>query len=222
MRGRPVLLVVLAIVVITAAWWFFLISPRNGDVSDLEDQTAAAAETETRLRSQVEQLQAIRDREVQYLAAIGRLDALIPESPLLEEFIEEIDQLAIDTGVDLMSLSPSLPAPLEESEMREIVISAQIDGRFFEVVGFLFGLSDMERLVRVDSIAVSSATEEGLGTVLSVVLELRLFTLADLIPLAAVEVAEDGGEGTTGTTTPVDSPTTTEGAGTTVTTAVTP
>ena len=197
-RRAPLILAVLGVLLVTFAWWAFLISPRNSQISDIDREKQAAVDTESRLRAQIVQLQEIRDREVEYLAAMRRLDSLIPERPLLEEFIEQIDQLALDTGVDLKTLSPSLPTPLVESELREILVSMQIDGRFFEVVGFLFGLNDMERLARVDAISVSSSTNEQ-GTSLSVTLEVRLFTLADVVPLAGIE---DPAEGTTPTTAP--------------------
>ena len=199
---RVGLLAVLAILFITAAWWMFLISPRNGQIADQKDDLVVAQDTENRLRVQIRQLQEIRDREVEYLAALGQLEALIPERPLLDEFIEEIFALTNETGVDLQTLAPSLPSATEEgSELREIVISAQIEGEFFEVLGFLFGLNEMERLVRVDGIVVSSSETETGDTILAVGIEMRLFTLADLLP-PLDDIAIPGDDGTTTTTAP--------------------
>jgi Tfp pilus assembly protein PilO len=199
---RVGLLAVLAILFITAAWWMFLISPRNGQIADHQDDLVVAQDTENRLRVQIRQLQEIRDREVEYRAALGQLEALIPERPLLDEFIEEIFALTNETGVDLQTLAPSLPSATEEgSELREIVISAQIEGEFFEVLGFLFGLNEMERLVRVDGIAVSSSETETGDTILAVGIEMRLFTLADLLP-PLDDIAIPGDDGTTTTTAP--------------------
>ena len=201
-RRAPLILAILGMVFVTAAWWMFLIAPRNDQISDLEQETQAAIDTESRLRAQIVQLQEIRDREVEYLAALGRLDSLIPERPRLEEFIEQVNQLSLETGVDLKTLSPSLPSALLESELREILVSIQIEGEFFEVIGFLFGLNDMERLARVDAISVSSSVTET-ATLLSVTLEVRLFTLADIIPLLSIEdpTGEGGEPGQTTTTT---------------------
>lgn len=177
------ILVTLSLVLVTAVWWMFLISPKNGDISDLETDLNVAIDTEQRLRVQINELEAIRQSEVEYLAAIGQLDALIPERPLLEEFIEQIYDLTNETGVDLQALAPSLPTLSEDSALREVAVSAQIEGEFFEVLGFLFGLNDMGRLVRVDAVSVSSSIDEIGGTVLSASVEMTLFTLADLLPL---------------------------------------
>lgn len=181
---RIVIFSVLGVLLVTAVWWMFLISPRNARISELDTETNVAIDTEQRLRVQVRQLQEIRDREVEYIAAVGKLDALIPTRPLLEEFIEQIYALAGSTGVRLQSLAPSIPAAVDAgTDLRQISVSVQIEGQFFEILGFLFGLSDMERLVRVDGISLSSTEDETGATILGVSLELRLFTLADLLPV---------------------------------------
>ncbi len=180
---RVGLLVTLAVLVVTGLWWMFLISPKNGDIAGLEQELVGSIDAEQRLRVQINELETIRQAEVEYLAGLGRLDALIPERPLVEEFIEQIYELTTETGVELQTLAPSVPSPQDDSDLREVAVSVQIEGKFFELLGFLFGLSDMERLVRVDGIAVSSSAEEGGGTVLSVSIEVKLFTLADLLPI---------------------------------------
>ena len=207
---RWVILGVLVALLLAVAWWFFFISPRNARIAAAGDDLAAAQDQELALRAQVSQLMAIRDAEVEYLAGIGQLERLIPERPLLDEFIEGVYALCGTTGVELLNLAPSLPVPVTGSSLRQIVVAATVEGEFFEVLGFLFGVMDMDRLVRVDAIAVSSGQDETGATSLSVSLSMRLFTLADLVPIAAVP--DDGtgtpDDGTTGGETPPEAQTT--------------
>lgn len=197
---RIAVVVALAALAVTAAWWMFLISPRNAQIDDYHNQLDAAIDTESRLRVQIAQLEDIRDREVEYQAALGKLNALIPDRPMLDQAIEQIYALSGETGVLLQTLSPSVPAAVGDAAvLREIDITAQVEGEFFEVLGFLFGLNDMERLVRVDGISLSSTQTESNTTILSASIQMRLFTTADLLP-----TIPPGGEGdaTTTTTTP--------------------
>lgn len=173
----------LGVLFLTAVWWMFFISPKNAEIADLEDELNVAIGNEQLLRVTINELESIRQAEVEYLAALGQLEGLIPERPLLEDFIEQVYALTLDTGIDLQTLAPSVPSVTEDSLLREIQVSAQIEGEFFELLGFLFGLNDMERLVRVDSIAVSSSQDDVEGTVLSASVQMTLFTLADLLPL---------------------------------------
>ena len=192
------IIALLAVVLVTVAWWLFIIGPRNSRISDLDNEYVAAVDTQQRLMVQVQQLQEIRDREVEYLAAVGQLNSLIPDRPLLEDFIEDVYALAVSTGVDLQTLNPSPPELVsDEGELRQVTISVQIEGRFFEILGFLFGLTDMDRLVRVDAVALASSADETEGTILSAGIEMRLFTISDLIPVTGDDPSAD----TTTTTT---------------------
>jgi Tfp pilus assembly protein PilO len=195
------LLVVLGMLLLTAAWWMFLVSPRNSRIAELGDELVVAQDTEQRLRVQVRQLEEIRDREVEYLAALGQLESLIPERPLLDEFIEKIFALTNDTGVELQALVPAFPAVLEDgTDLRQIAITAQLEGEFFEVLGFLFGLNELDRLVRVDAISVASSVDPSGVTLLAVGIQMKLFTLADLLPPLDDIVIPGAGSGSTTTT----------------------
>lgn len=199
---RGFLLGFLGAILVLVGWWFLFISPRNASVAEAEDQLVAAQQQEQRLRAQVVALEEIRSNEILYIDAISEMTRLIPERPLLEEFIVQIDALSAANGIELITLAPSLPRSDEASDLREISLSAQIQGEFFEVMGFLFGLSDLERLVRVDGIALSSTEVDGV-TELAVSLDLSLFTLSDLLPVD-IDLPDDGQGGTPGTTVPGD------------------
>lgn len=193
---RNFLLALLGVILITLLWWMFLISPRNGEIADVERETFAAVDAEQRLRVQISQLEEISEREDEYVEALDSLAALIPTDPELDEFIEDVDALAQATSVDLLTLAPSTPAPpvSETSALRDILISCEIEGEFFEILGFLFGLTDMERLVRVDAITLSSSESETGAIIISAGLELRLFTLSDLVPAEGLPGAVVGEE----------------------------
>jgi Tfp pilus assembly protein PilO len=196
---RWVLLGILLAVLLAVGWWFLLISPRNAQIAEERDNLETSRQREVTLRGQVAQLQEIRDSEVEYLAGIGKMEALIPDEPLLEEFIDQIFALTEATGVQLKELTPALPLAAEGSELRAIEVEALVEGEFFEVLGFLFGLNDMERLVRVDAVNLAGRQDEQGATVLSAGLTMRLFTLSDLLPTALPDIPS--GPGTTTTTT---------------------
>jgi Tfp pilus assembly protein PilO len=206
-----VILGLLMALLLAVAWWFFFISPRNARIAEAGDDLDAAQDQEMALRAQVVQLQGIRDSEVEYLAGIGQLETLIPDQPLLDEFIDEVYALCGSTGVELLNMAPALPVPAVDSLLRQFTVTVTIDGEFFEVLGFLFGVMDMDRLVRVDSVAVSSGQDEAGATSLSVSLSLRAFTLADLVPVEAPPADPGTGtpdDGTTGGETPPEAQTT--------------
>jgi len=140
---RGLILGVLAALLLTVGWWFLLISPRNAKIDEARQELQSARDEEALLRTRISNLEEIRDAEVEYLAALGNLETMIPDRPLLEEFIEQINALADSTGVLLRSMSPSIPASAPDNpDLREISVNVQLEGQFFDVVGFLFGLTE--------------------------------------------------------------------------------
>lgn len=156
MSRRGIALAVLGAVLVAAVWWVFFISPRNSEISDLDGQITTAEDQEAILRAELKQLQDIAASELTYRSAIGQLEASIPEDPDIADFIESLNLLAAETGVDLLSVAQAEPVLIEGGTFYEIGISIAIDGQYFEVLGFMFGLSDLERLVVIDSVSLAS------------------------------------------------------------------
>jgi Tfp pilus assembly protein PilO len=152
---RGIALAVLGAVLVAAVWWVFFISPRNSDISDLDGQITTAEDQEAILRAELKQLQDIAASELTYRSAIGQLETSIPEDPDIADFIESLDLLAAETGVNLLGVAQAVPVLVEGGTFYEIGVSIAIDGQYFEVLGFMFGLSDLERLVVVDSVSLS-------------------------------------------------------------------
>jgi Tfp pilus assembly protein PilO len=154
---------IIAAAVITALWWFFVIGPRNEEVADVNQQLDAAEAREESLRTQIRQLTAIKDQEVSYLFAIGQMETAIPENPEEAAFIDQINFLADRTGVDLQNLTLAPPStPIEEgAEGYEIPTRIVVEGGYFEVLGFLYGVEALERLVRVDSLLLAPQAQAG-------------------------------------------------------------
>ena len=180
MTKRPVL-VLLAIVTLGALWWFFLIGPRNAEIDRFENERFAAENQAVGYRSQIAELEAVRERSGEFQAAIESMGTLIPDLPGLDEIIDSLHTLAQATGVELLSMAPGLPANATE-DLRAIVVTTRVNGGYSQIVGFLLGLQDLPRLARVDAIAMSQATEEDGTVIYGVSLQIRFFTLADALP----------------------------------------
>lgn len=154
-------------ILVAAVWWVFFISPKNSDISEIEGQTETAQNAELGLRAQLSQLQAIADSELTFRTALGELDSAIPENPDIADFIEAVNLLALESGVELISISPAQPAAIEGAQYFEIGLNMSLEGQYFEILGFLFGLSDMERLVRVDGISLAATATEAVDEVVA-------------------------------------------------------
>lgn len=170
MRRGQIFVAVVAALGVTALWWVFLVSPRASETADVEASIEAEQTREATLRQQIANLQRIKDQEVSYLFAIGQMENAIPELPMVDTFLEELNFLASRTGVILSQVSLATPAaPAEDSPgPLAINVTMSVEGQYFEMLGFLYGLEAMERLVRVETLALrplevaDDNTDEGL------------------------------------------------------------
>jgi type IV pilus assembly protein PilO len=181
MRRRGIVLGVLGVVLVTAVWYMLVMQPINGRITDAQDALQTAQDQELTLRTQLARLQKIQDAELTYISAIGALDAQIPATPQLAALIDDFTDLAKQTSVDWEGVTTGLPSLVSDTDYYQIPISLRIRGQFFEVLGYLYGIADMERLVRIDGVSVSPEQDPDTNaTVLEVTLTALTFTTSDL------------------------------------------
>jgi type IV pilus assembly protein PilO len=181
---------------LTAGWWFLLISPVNERVADAQDQLAAAENDELQLLAQRRTLQTVEDNMLEYLAALGDLEASIPPTPQTAALIDDLSVLADETGIDWRAGSYGQPQAID-SGVFEIPLAISVEGQFFEVLGYLYGMADLERLVRIDSLSISPAQDEQGFTILNVAISAKAYTSSDLgLPVTEeIPPPEDGAPG---------------------------
>lgn len=237
---RVLLIAVPAALLVTLIWYFFALRPINNRIADARDELQIAQDQELQLRTQLNRLKRVQENELAYLSALGAVEAAIPPTPQMPVLIDDLKELADQTGVVWLSGTFGNPTEPDVGDFKEIPLTLQVEGQFFEILGYLYGIADLDRLVRIESLSISPQEEEGF-TVLAVSISGTAFTTGDIeVPIfpeleeeledaigeaineaidAALEEAGVGGDGgetggdTTTTTTPDTSTTTTTTGG---------
>jgi Tfp pilus assembly protein PilO len=210
-KRNAIIIGAVAIVAIILVWYLALYSPLNDDLSAAQTELTTEQKRTDDLQADLARLKAQEKNSTQQAALLRRLDAAVPEQPDLAEFILQANEIASESGISFLSIAPAPPAAGTGASVIGLTISIQ--GSFFQLEDYLRLLENLERLVIVDGITISSSTgteSSGDGTTLSVTLTGRMFTRA------APTTSADGTtpaptDGTTTTTTPgsTDSTTTT-------------
>ncbi len=193
MRRSTLLLVVLGVLVVTVVWFIFFINPKRSEISDSDDQIATAQTEAQALRGQKAALLAIQESELTFRRAAAELERSIPRTPELAQFIEDVNLLAIEAGVEISSLTPSLPEATEGLPFVSVPVSIAVEGQFFEILGFLYGLADLDRLVRIDALSITSSFDEDGNLSVSSSISAQIFTLETNLP-TPLAPAPEGGE----------------------------
>jgi len=145
----------LALLLITVIWWLLVFSPKRDAINAAEAELDTALLRAETLQTRLAQLGEIKDNELSYLFAIGQMESSIPATPQADAFIEDITFLAETTGVELSAISLTPPVADPDTGGFEVPVSLNIEGEYFEVLGFLYGVEALDRLVRVDSIGLN-------------------------------------------------------------------
>ena len=146
---------VLVLILLTVAWWLFIFGPKREAIAAANAELEGALLRQSTLQTRVAQLQEIKDNELSYMFAIGQMESSIPATPQADTFIEDMTFLADSTGVELISITLAPPATSPDSAGFEVQVALSVEGEFFEVLGFLYGVEALDRLVRVDSVGLT-------------------------------------------------------------------
>jgi Tfp pilus assembly protein PilO len=191
MKSRAVVLGVLLTIVVVMVWNLLIFAPKGRHLSAAKKDAQAAQTAEVTLRSQLDRLVQISHNGPEIAAELGKLSAAVPSSPDLDGFILSANQIAVQSGIDFLSVAPSI-IQAGTTGPSVIPLSIQVQGGFFQVLDYLNRLEDMGRLVVVDAINVTSGAASGgsssAGQVptgppkLAVSLTARMFTRAAPTP----------------------------------------
>ena len=212
LKRNPLIVIGAGLLVIILLWYFLLYSPQNDDLSSAQAQTATEQKKTDALQADLARLQSQAKNSTQAAALLRKLDAAVPEQPDLAEFIIQANDIADQSGISFLSISPSPPTAGTGASVINLTISIQ--GSFFQLEDYLRLLEQLERLVIVDGITISASNADSTstgssGTTLGVTLTGRMFTRA-----APVDSTGTGST-TPGTTTPGGSTSTTTPGATT-------
>lgn len=107
-----VALTVVACLGIMAVGWFLLVSPKRTEAAELREQAVSQESTNQGLRTKLEVLKAQAKDLPKKQADLARVAAKIPGDPGLPGLIRALTAASTSAGVELVSVTPSAPAPL--------------------------------------------------------------------------------------------------------------
>jgi hypothetical protein len=159
----------------------------SAEIGDFNDELDAAQLEQSTLEGRRNALAATAAREGDYLLGISEVRASIPATPDGAALIEDINTIAEATGIELLTYSPALPVESSIPDLVEIQMQLTFEAPYFKVLSFIFALEDLERLVRVDQIAITSRLLEDGTNLLSTSLTASAFSSSDLSGLTSAE-----------------------------------
>ncbi|MDH5421205.1 MAG: type 4a pilus biogenesis protein PilO [Acidimicrobiia bacterium] len=212
---RALLIAIPVMLLVGAAFYFLLWAPIGEDIAVQEQELSTLQAQENALRQRLTELNRINERLPEYDRANANMLLSIPQLPQIDGLTDELSVLADRANVVWDAVSFSTPGEQSNTGVREVALAMTVTGQYFEVLGYMYGLAELDRLIRVDGITVAPAidAETGVNT-LTVTINAVAFTTGAIVVPPPPEVAEpDIPVETTTTTTTVPASTTTTTVG---------
>jgi Tfp pilus assembly protein PilO len=174
-----------ALVVIVAAGWFLAIAPQKHKASNLGSQSTSQEQANSGLRVKLAELTAQMSAVPSEEAAVAAVTQKIPGDPEMPAYVRELTTIAGQTGVELVSIAPSVPtpvtvavatvpaatasasAPTDEAaaapaapavSLQSIPVALTVDGGYFQVQQFTAALQRLARSTVVTSVSLAPGT----------------------------------------------------------------
>jgi Tfp pilus assembly protein PilO len=164
------------VLAVFGAGWFLLVSPQRAHATDLRAQAATQQQANSTLQSQVSQLQQQKHGLPAQQRLLDQIATKVPNSPALPVLIRQLTSAARASGVELVSLAPSTPAPVVATAttavapstpaagpapLNQIPLTIQVQGSYFNVESFFREVEHLSRAMMVTEFTLSPVNDAG-------------------------------------------------------------
>jgi type IV pilus assembly protein PilO len=140
-RGREIYIITAVVaVVLIVAWYFLLFSPKQRELSDLDQQVQSAQSALSAAQQEVVKLESYKKTAPQSRAEIVRLGKMIPASEGMPGLIIELTKTAEASGVNVTSIARGTTTAGSPFGIQTLTL--QVRGPYFEVEDFLYRLEE--------------------------------------------------------------------------------
>ncbi len=140
-RGREVYIITAVVaVVLVVAWYFLLFSPKQRELSDLDQQVQSAQSELAIAKQEVVKLESYKKTAPQSRAEIVRLGKMLPSAEGVPGLIIELTKTAEASGVAVTSIARGTTTPGNPFGIQ--TLSLTVRGRYFDVEDFLYRLEE--------------------------------------------------------------------------------
>jgi len=153
---RQLLIAGVTAVVVTALFFLFLLKPKLNEISNTRSDVATARAEQDTLNTQLAHLQDVKRNAPATTAKLAALSQFVPATPDLPGFIQQVQDAATASSIDLQSIAPSPPAAVTGSSgVETISVTLTCQAGYFRIEDFLAHLENLQRAVEVRALSLS-------------------------------------------------------------------
>lgn len=138
-----------------------LVLPKMGQVKDANAALEQAVTQQSTLASQLAALRQAEADAPKNSETIRKVEQAIPPTADQQGFILLLQNAAIQSSVDLFSLTPSTPLFDSATGLSTVSNTLSVDGTYFAITEFLFRIETLPRAAKVTSMTLAPGAASG-------------------------------------------------------------
>lgn len=155
---------------------FLLVLPKMGQVKDANAALTAAQAQQATLGAQLAALQQAETEAPINRETIRKVQDAIPPTVDQQGFILLVQNAALASSVDVVTISPSNPVFDPLTSLSTITNALTVTGNYFAVTEFLFKIETLPRAAKTTSVSIAPSPSETNASLLTVTLSIDIYT----------------------------------------------
>ncbi|HEX4018353.1 MAG TPA: type 4a pilus biogenesis protein PilO [Frankiaceae bacterium] len=155
-RRATIAIAAVACLAVLAGGWFLLVKPVRSDISKVKAQTAQQQQDNDSARLQLSSMRAIAKNLPAEKAELAVLSQRVPSQVELPSILRSMQALAKASGVTLLGITPTVPAPLAGAPgISTVGVSLNVSGGYAEIEQFDSALEGLQRTFLVSGFTLT-------------------------------------------------------------------
>ncbi len=166
-RRATIAIAVVACLAVLAGGWFLLIQPTRSSISKTKAQTAQQQADNQSAQLQLQSMRSIAKHLPAEQAELAALQKKVPTQVELPAILRSMQALAISSGVNLLTFTPTTPTPLANAPgIATVGIQMSVSGGYAELEQLDSALEGLQRTFMVTGFTFtgSGSTANGSAT----------------------------------------------------------
>ncbi len=176
---RAPLFAIIGGVVLAVLLVVFLVLPEMGKVSKAKEDLATSQAKEQTLTVQRNALEDTKANEPENRKIIAQVHNQIPPTADEAGLFQQINGAALDSGLDLVGITPSPPTFDENTGLSTIVLQVSAVGTYSDVTAFSYRIETLPRAAKITALSLSpgaTPTTTGASPLLTMTATVEAYT----------------------------------------------
>ena len=181
---------------------FFLVLPKMGQVKDANASLTELQAQQATLGAQLAALQQAQTEAPLNRETIRKVQQAIPPTVDQQGFILLVQNAALQSSVDVLTISPSNPVFDPATSLSTVTNALSVSGSYFAVTEFLFKVETLPRAAKTTTVSIAPSPTETNASLLTVTLSIDMYTSDQSAGPGSTPGPTSAAGATTPTTTP--------------------